>query len=305
MSLSFHIPDFNDRLPVFEAASAVHAKENDAAFASIYLLREKYGTEICFQNSVLLRRYQKGIRKECYGYPIGLCDCREMIQLLKQDADERGQKFRLTMLTEQQCSALQAAFPDRFQITKAETYTEYLYLQSNLSELKGSKYHSKRNHISQFRRMYPDAFIQPLVSENAEYAVNIAKQWLMARPDPEEASLQYEWRCICEAASQFDALGLSGLLLYADALHPPIGMTIVSRITEEVADIHFEKVVPDYPHAWPVVANEMARCLHDVTYLNREEDLGESGMRSSKKSYAPDLLNEKYIAEWKDEKEMI
>ena len=144
MFLSFHSPDFNDRMNVFAAASAARAKENDAAFASVYLLREKYGTEICFHDSVLLRRYQKGIRSGCYGYPVGLCDCREIILLLKQDSEARGQKFRLTMLTEQQCEALQTTFPDQFRITKSEAYTEYLYLQSNLAELKGSRYHNKR-----------------------------------------------------------------------------------------------------------------------------------------------------------------
>ena len=76
-------------------------------------------------------------------------------------------------------------------------------------------------------------------------------------------------------------------------------MTVVSEISAGIFDIHFEKVVPAHPHAWPVVVNEMAKCLAGAIYLNREEDLGESGMRSSKQSYRPDLLNEKYTALWR------
>ena len=116
--------------------------------------------------------------------------------------------------------------------------------------------------------------------------------------------MQYELNCIREAAANWDALQLSGLLLYAETEKPPIGMEIVSQISPHVWDIHFEKVIPGYPHAWPVVANEMAKCLTDAEYLNREEDLGESGMRSSKLSYRPDLLNEKFFAEWCGEEKL-
>ena len=132
---------------------------------------------------------------------------------------------------------------------------------------------------------------------SADLAVGIAEQWLAARSNPEDPALLYELSCIREAAANWEALHLSGLLLY-DGAHP-IGMTVVSEISAGIFDIHFEKVVPAHPHAWPVVVNEMAKCLAGAIYLNREEDLGESGMRSSKQSYRPDLLNEKYTALWR------
>lgn len=87
---------------------------------------------------------------------------------------------------------------------------------------------------------------------------------------------------------------MHGILLYAN--DAPVGMTMVSELSPGVWDVHFEKVVPEQRHAFPVVANEMAKRLPQAEYLNREEDLGESGMRTSKTSYRPDLLNEKFIA---------
>ena len=174
--------------------------------------------------------------------------------------------------------------------------SDYIYEREKLVKLPGKKDHGKRNHISQFWRACPDAYIQPLIPENAAFALGIADQWLAARPDPQDASLQYERSCIAEAAANMEALGLTGLLLYADG--QPVGMTMVSEISAGIFDVHFEKVIPDQPHAWPVVANEMAKCLTAAEYLNREEDLGENGMRTSKQSYRPDLLNEKFIAEW-------
>ncbi len=304
MSLCFHSPAPSDRQFTFTAAANSGAKENDAAFASIFLLREKYGIEICAYEQFLLRRYHSGLRAGCYGFPIGSGNLKDAVQKLHEDAMERQIPFRFALLTKQQTDLLEADFPHQFRYSAAENYTEYLYLREHLAELRGSRYHGKRNHIAQFWRAYPDAYIQPLIAENAEFAVKIAEQWLLAREDPQEASLQYELNCIREAAANWDALQLSGLLLYAETEKPPIGMEIVSQISPHVWDIHFEKVIPGYPHAWPVVANETAKCLTDAEYLNREEDLGESGMRSSKRSYRPDLLNEKFFAEWCGEEKL-
>lgn len=296
MVIPFAPPVLTDRAAICKAVSDAKAVENDASFVNIYLLRQKYGIEIAFSDTMLLRRYQDGFRRDTYGFPLGEGDLRHALKLLRDNAAARALPLRLTMLTKAQCERLQLEFPDCFTFTPAENYTEYLYLRENLAEMRGSRYHGKRNHISQFWRTYPDAYIQPLIPENAEFALQITDQWLAARPDPSESSLLFERACIEEAAANLEALGLSGLLLYADG--QPIGMTMVSEISAGIYDIHYEKVIPGYPHAWPVVANEMAKCLSGAQYLNREEDLGENGMRTSKQSYRPDILNEKFIAEW-------
>ena len=294
----FHPPALADRNAVYSAVNAVNAKENDAAFASLYLLRGKYGTEITLCDDMLLRRYSAGFRAGCYGFPLGSGDLRTAFSRLYADAVSRDIPLRITLLTPAQCETLEAQYPGGFQFTPAEDYTEYLYLRQNLAELKGSKYHGKRNHIAQFWRAYPEAQIQPLIAENADFAVRIAERWLAARENPEDASLQAEIHCIREAAANWNALGLTGLLLYAKPDEEPIGMTVLSRISDGIYDVHFEKVAPGYPHAWPVVANEAAKCMTDAVYLNREEDLGEAGMRASKNSYHPDLRNEKFTALW-------
>ena len=60
MQIPFRPPSLTDRSAVLEAANAAGAKENDAAFANLYLLRNKYGTEIAFYDRLLLRRYRSG-----------------------------------------------------------------------------------------------------------------------------------------------------------------------------------------------------------------------------------------------------
>lgn len=297
MLLNFETPMLSHMAVVQSILQSAAPMENDAAFANLYLLRHKYGTQIAIAENTLFRRYTAGFRAGCYGFPLGTGALRAAVLRLKADADANGQPLRLTLLTEEMCQSLGAVFPEQFVFTTAEGYDEYLYLREDIAALRGSRYHKKRNHIAQFWRQNPDAEIQPLIPANADLAVSVAKQWLMAKENPALPALQAELSCICEAAAHMDALQLQGLLLYAGG--EPVGMTMVSCIANDVYDVHFEKVIASQPHAWPVVANEMAKCLPQATYLNREEDLGEQGMRAAKASYYPTLIRQKFIAEWR------
>lgn len=297
MLLEFEPPKLSHMAAIQPILQSTAAMENDAAFVNLYLLRYKYGTQLAFAENTLFRRYTAGFRAGCYGFPLGTGDLQTAVLHLKTDADANGQPLRLTLLTEEMCRQLEEVFPTQFAFTAAEGYDEYLYLREDIAALRGSRYHKKRNHIAQFWRQNPDAEIQPLIPANADLAVDVAKQWLMTRENPASPALQAEFSCICEAAAHMEALQLQGLLLYAGG--KPVGMTMVSCIANNVYDVHFEKVIATQPHAWPVVANEMAKCLPQATYLNREEDLGEQGMRTAKASYYPALIRQKFIAEWR------
>lgn len=298
MNIVLESPSLAHRDAIQNLLDAALPMENDASFVNLYLLRHKYGIQIALQENMLLRYYTAGFRAGCFGFPLGTGALRAAVTAMHRFAETKGHPLRLTLLTEAMCSRLAEAFPDCFDFSAAEGYDEYLYKREDIAALRGSRYHKKRNHIAQFWRQNPDAAIQPLIPENADLAVAIAEQWLMARENPALPSLQAEYSCIREAAAHMRELHMEGLLLYAGGA--PIGMTMVSQIAGGVYDVHFEKVVPNQPHAWPVVANEMAKCLSHAAYLNREEDLGEHGMRAAKTSYHPDIIQKKYIAQWKE-----
>lgn len=298
MAILFETPSLAIRDTVQPILNAAMPMENDASFANLYLLRHKYGIQIAISDGMLLRYYSAGFREGCFGFPLGTGSLTEAVRTMHRFANKMGHSLRLTLLTEAMCSRLAQTFPDCFVFSEAEGYDEYLYKREDIAALRGSRYHKKRNHIAQFWRQNPDAEIQPLIPENADLAVYVAEQWLMARENPALPSLQTEFSCICEAAAHMRELHMEGLLLYAAG--KPIGMTMVSEIANGVYDVHFEKVIPNHPHAWPVVANEMAKCLPQAIYLNREEDLGEHGMRAAKASYHPDIVQKKYIAQWKE-----
>ena len=101
----------------------------------------------------------------------------------------------------------------------------------------------------------------------------------------------------------FEALSLDGLLLF-------IGDTVAAfsiggRMHEQYYDVMFEKAFPDIDGAYPLINREFSRMVADkypaVRWLNREDDMGEEGLRRAKESYQPTLLLRKYIAEWQED----
>lgn len=292
--IEFRTPVDEDLVWIREAGFKVNLRQNDAGFVNIALLTEKYNTYIYNYKDTLLRFFPEGYLKGAYAAPVGNADYRELIPLLEQDAWERGIPFRLEMLTEADCQKLEEAFPEKYEITLLPDFAEYLHRQDVISVMAGKKFSSKRNHIKQFFRKHPDAHVEPLTRALLPDACQVARNWLDGQPEARKNYLEYEYRAILKSCENWENWGLKGLVVYADG--QPVGMTIASKLSDGVYDVHFEKAMAEYPHVWSVLVQELGKYLEDAIWINREEDLGDEGLRQSKLSYRPDLLLQKYRA---------
>ena len=103
------------------------------------------------------------------------------------------------------------------------------------------------------------------------------------------------------ALEHMEQLKLSGGLLRVEG--KAVAFSVVSIINPLVADIHYEKCLPRYRDAYPLINRETAKML-PTKYINREEDLNIEGLRKAKLSYNPAFLVEKYWARlWEEEDE--
>jgi len=68
------------------------------------------------------------------------------------------------------------------------------------------------------------------------------------------------------------------------------------RLNRDTAVCHFEKADPFTEGLYQLVNREFARLLfQECRYINREQDLGDVGLRSAKLSYHPVELVKKYL----------
>ena len=290
-SLTFAPPTLADASWV--QALTRQAVSSDLAFANIFLLQEKYKTTIAYAKGFLFRHFAGGNRLSGYAFPCGNGNIREAIDMICSDAAAHQRSLQFCLLTSDQKKSLEELLPGQFTYALDRGDADYLYSHTQLAELPGTLFHAKRNHIAQFERANPNWQFKLLNDETAQDALYVAHGWLHGIADAPPA-LQHEYKAIKNALEHLDELALFGGVLYVD--NTPISMSIGSYISPKVADIHYEKCLPEWKKAYPLINREMARQLHKCDLINREEDLNQPGLRQAKLSYHPILIHEKYSA---------
>jgi hypothetical protein len=110
----------------------------------------------------------------------------------------------------------------------------------------------------------------------------------------ENPALLSEDYAIHEALELFGELDYKGGAIVIDSKVE--AFSIGEPLNEETAVIHFEKANPDIPGLYAAINNLFCRhAWSEMTYINREQDLGIPGLRKAKRSYNPHHMSNKYV----------
>lgn len=176
---------------------------------------------------------------------------------------------------------------------------EYVYSVKDLIALKGKAYAHKRNRVRAFLDGYEWDYEELTPAVFGE-VMDFQEKWRVHREDtmtPDEAaSLDDEDIAIRNAFEKWDVFGFMGGLLRVDG--KVIAYTIAEELDPENLDARFEKAFPEYAGSYQAI-NYMFLKNQGAKYkfVNREEDMGEAGLREAKLSYNPILMLEKYQME--------
>ncbi len=288
--LDFHTPTLEDKLWVDRVLASYKCMNCAFTFAQMFLWSLHYGTKICQYKDCLLGR--GGTDHPRYYYPNGDYDIKEIIDVLSQDAAQRGERLVLILAEDWQARELEEAFPNRFVRSSDRDDCDYIYSASDLINLPGRRYHGKRNHIARFTREHPDWSYETINESNTDECIRACHIWHDAQESP-DSSLAHERIILEKALAMRETLGLSGGLIRCDG--QVAAFTLGERLNSNTFVVHFEKALPGYEGAYPVINNQFAsRELGEYEYINREEDLGIEGLRKAKLSYHPAILLEKF-----------
>lgn len=270
------------------------------------------GCEYSFANNVAWRRLNDSLisrYKDFYlistkdndniylTYPAGEGNILEFIELFNKFCNSQGKRFVLTSVSSQNLDYLKENLSDKIESVKSNPdYYDYIYNSDDLISLKGKKYHSKRNHISNFKKnswkykeLTPDLF-----NDSIEFITNTYNQ----KNSSEDFSAVVEQFAINTFFTNFEYMNLKGGVLYQN--DKIVGVTIGERINSDTLVVHVEKASSDVNGAYPTICNEFAKAnASDLKYINREEDLGIEGLRRSKRSYNPCFQLEKHTVIFK------
>jgi hypothetical protein len=172
---------------------------------------------------------------------------------------------------------------------------DYVYRASDLRELRGKRYHAKRNHINRFQRSVEYVY-RPYAPDLRDECLALAELWCGVRTCEEDMSLSGEWEAVRELLAHAEALELTGAVIQVDGKVQ--AFCLADQLNADTAVIHVEKANPEYPELYAVINQQFAQHgLGPVDWINREQDLGEAGLRKAKSSYHPAHLEPKFRVE--------
>lgn len=234
-----------------------------------------------------------------YPYPIGTGDIKATLDAIIDDAHARSIPCRITGVSATAKETMEALYPDRFHFRADEGSFDYVYAIDDLAELKGKKFHSKRNHINRFKEAHPDYTVEILDESNLPQVRAMLDEWYRNRlAENPDSDFHLEQEALARAFTHFRELALDGLVLRDG--ERILAFTVGSRMNENTVDVHFEKARHDVQGAYSVINYEFARYIRekypDIQFLDREEDMGIEGLRKTKRSYYPHRQIIKYLA---------
>lgn len=222
------------------------------------------------------------------------------VELLAQESRNRRQPFLVKGLSPLMVESLGRYSQEAFVVEAQRHYYDYVYQTLDLRELAGRKYHAKRNHVNRFRQTYPDWSFELLQDASIEDCQQVAKIWCQFRECEENVSLTQEALAISEALTHFAALGLRGGLIRLAG--QPVAFSFGEFLNSNTVVVHMEKADPSVNGLFAVINQECCRQVWaDAEFVNREEDMGEAGLRKAKESYYPVRLVEKFKITLKEE----
>lgn len=291
MILDFREPELSDRKWADELLAGSGFRGCIYTFGNNYVWRKVYNIQICrYKDFYMLRNTDHTDGQPRFFFPAGRGDLHEAIAVLREYCSGLGVPLMMTA-NKQSTEWLIANYPE----VRAEGDRDgfdYVYNSADLAELKGKKYHSKRNHLNRFYEN--DWSFEPITAANIPDCVSVLDQWLAANSTEPDADKQTEAAVVRESLDNFAALGYTGGMLRVSG--EPQAFTFGEKSSEDTFVVHAEKALLNYQGAYTAVNCEFAKTIAgQYRYINREEDAGSPGLRKAKLSYHPAFMEEKYF----------
>ncbi len=256
---------------------------SEFSFAGLFLFRKQYDYHVTKRDGVLI---VSGIRAGERFFITPCCSTGiETIRSLFESFSEW--KLISPAFLEKNRESIEAAGyvvePDRDNF-------DYLYRRSDLATLSGKQFHKKKNHVNAFEATYANVSLKPLDLSSRDDARAVLEFW----NDHEDPSFETDYAAAKEALDLLDQFAMTGLVLYVDTV--PVAWTLAETVADgRIVAVHFEKARVDYRGAYQYINYAFAQSLPEtVEFINREQDLGDEGMRQAKMTYRPSGFVEKY-----------
>lgn len=267
----------------------VHTRSCDYSIGGMFMWRDYYRMEYSIENGVFFSRLYDKNGKCYYNIPIGQDIKRCIRKLIKEEG-----KLAFCTVPESMLEVFKS-LDFTINVIEQPDFADYLYNSSDLIHLRGKKLSSKRNQIHQFLREN-DLWSYETISDDIiqEIKVFLTTEYKIAN-NAKDFEIEEE-RKVLEVLDNYNIYNFVGSVLKVD--DKIVGFSI-GEIVGDTLFVHIEKANNTIKGVYQMLVNLFAikYSSDKIQFINREEDMGDVGLRISKKSYHPVMLINKYIVE--------
>ena len=269
---------------------------SDITVGGLILWHKGTDMQFCVWNDTFVLRQNVG-EQPAFTYPVGKDPDGMIVELIRYVKAENI-PLRFYPTSENMLTKLQndPRFPNTMGAYDRR-WSDYIYSFKETKTFAGKKYSGQRNHINKFRKLYGEPKVRRLTKEDA--------------PKLEAMLLQYETEHMdANHLEKMELIAAKELLTLAECFDmivavlevgDEIAAFSVAEIVGDMLVIHVEKALLSYEGAYPTMYNGLVRRVDALfpgrcTTINREDDSGDPGLRTSKQQYHPILIAHKYLA---------
>jgi len=264
---------------------------SEFTFTNLFIWRHAYQLKISRFQDLICLLSEKG-ENSFFFPPIGEGDMVKCYWILFQYLGEKGIPEKIARVPEEVVARMDWK-AEGFVAELDRDQSDYIYLTQDLIQLQGRKYHRKRNHIKQFKEKYSYQYI-PLTSDWISECLQLETAWCDLRNCDASPGLANESIAIKEAFNHFEELGVKGGAVLINGKVE--AFTLGEPLNRETVVIHIEKANPAFEGLYSLINQAfLEHQWSEHTYVNREQDLGEEGLKKAKESYFPHHMVNKYI----------
>lgn len=261
---------------------------SDYAYANLYGWSEHYGLSWRFAHNMVW--VKQSLPQEIHWAPVGDWTKVDWAALPCLTGP-----MRFTRVPAALARIWEQAFAGRIRMTEARDHFDYVYSVPELVELKGNKFHKKKNLLNQFEKSYMFEY-SPMYAECVEEVLDMQAEWHGWQEHPSEA-LVAENQAICRVLKDFDRMRcLMGGAMRVDG--KVVAYTVGECLGNSTVVIHFEKGDTRFKGVYQAINKHFLAAQEGrFALVNREQDLGDEGLRKAKLSYNPVQFMEKFDVE--------
>ncbi|MEZ3591545.1 MAG: phosphatidylglycerol lysyltransferase domain-containing protein [Muribaculaceae bacterium] len=265
----------------------------DFTVAGIYMWIDYFYYQYCIVDDTLFIKgvTENDVTRPAFSVPVGPIPIGEAMGLLSEYCREHNTPLRFSAVPESRLADF--LHEGTFVVEELTDWADYLYPAAQLATLSGKAMNKKRNHVNRFVTDNPGYRFEPITAEN----VAEVERFMESCDETADAGemAEFERSQVEDVIRRYGEYGFEGALLRDNS-----GEIVAFTVGEVIGDtlyVHIEKMSHAVAGAGETVNKLFAAAMVDrygVAHINREEDVGDEGLRKAKLSYHPERLLKKY-----------